>query len=215
MKLSEIAYHDFKKALLSRKIVPGDTMTQASLAKILKTQISPLRIAMHRLETEGLVKILPRSGIHIVKPDLSVIRDSYHLRKIIETEAIKTYARYATDSAIDGLISKNDLVLEKLRKSGISPEDLREADKIDKLMHRDFIDALSNPLIAQVYETNNDKIGVVRLDQPNALSPVILEEIVIEHLKILTAIKERDPDKAGKALVDHLDASLKRAMGIF
>ena len=77
MKLSEIAYHDFKKALLSRKIVPGDTMTQASLAKILKTQISPLRIAMHRLETEGLVKILPRSGIHIVKPDLSVIRDSY------------------------------------------------------------------------------------------------------------------------------------------
>ena len=215
MKLSEIAYHDFKKALLSRKIVPGDTMTQASLAKILKTQISPLRIAMHRLETEGLVKILPRSGIHIVKPDLSVIRDSYHLRKIIETEAIKTYARYATDSAIDGLISKNDLVLEKLRKSGISPEVLREADKIDKLMHRDFIDALSNPLIAQVYETNNDKIGVVRLDQPNAFSPVILEEIVIEHLKILTAIKERDPDKAGKALVDHLDASLKRAMGIF
>jgi len=215
MKQSEQVYYRFKDALLNGSIELGDTITQAELAKILDTQISPLRVAINKLEAEGLVDILPRSGIQIVKPDLELIRNSYQLRKIIEREAIKTYTRYAASASIKNLIKINEDILQQIDRDDAEEEILKNANEVDHATHDEFIKILENPLVSKVYETNNDKIKLIRLDKPVYLSPLLMREITKEHLKFLRSIQERDVESAATSLEEHLDNSVQRAMGIF
>ena len=215
MKQSEQVYSRFKDALLNNVIRLGDTLTQAQLADLLDTQISPLRVAVQKLETEGLVRILPRSGVQIVKPDMNLIRNSYHLRKIIEAAGIETYTRHATDSDIQSLIKLNETVASLVDKNGTNEDVMRAAADADKETHDAFIAILNNELVTEVYEKNKDKIRLIRLDKPIHLSRLVMQEISAEHLSFLRAVEARDSERAITKLEEHLDKSLKRAMGIF
>lgn len=215
MKQSEAVYYNFKDALLNGKIQLGDTITQAELAKTLQTQISPLRVAMHKLEAEGLVDILPRSGIKIVRPDLDLIRNSYHLRKIVEREGIKVFAQYAADATIQHLIRINEALLEEIGRNDDGQAVLRSFSKVDKATHSAIIEILNNPLVNQVYDTNYDKIRLIRLERPINVSPMDIKASIEEHLTFVRAVQKRDVDGAINSLEEHLDTSLKRAMGIF
>ena len=91
-KLSRIAYARFKESLFARRIPIGATVTQAELVELLEVPIGPLREALQVLENDGLLTMLPRSGIRIVKPGMSLMKDSFQLRRILELEAVRKYA---------------------------------------------------------------------------------------------------------------------------
>ena len=54
--------------------------------------ISPLREAIQVLEAEGLLTVMPRSGIRIVQPDMELIKNAYQLRRVLEREAVLKFA---------------------------------------------------------------------------------------------------------------------------
>src|SRR4051794_313558 len=95
-KLSQIAYQRFKEALFSRQIPIGATVSQGELAELLQVQTGALREAMQLLEKEGFLTVLPRSGIRIVKPDMSHLKDCFQMRRVIEAEAVRRFAERAT-----------------------------------------------------------------------------------------------------------------------
>src|SRR4051794_40664782 len=75
VKLSQLAYQRFKEGLLTGRIEAGAVMSQADLVRLLDVPISPLREAIQVLESEGLLKVAPRSGIEIMKPDMELIKN--------------------------------------------------------------------------------------------------------------------------------------------
>jgi len=93
VKLSQVAYRRFKEGLLTARIEAGAVMSQADLVRLLDLLISPLREAIQVLGSEGLLKVMPRSGVKIMKPDMELIKNSFQLRRILEREAVLKYAR--------------------------------------------------------------------------------------------------------------------------
>ena len=71
MKLSHLAYQRFKEHLLTGQIKSGSAISQSELVRTLGVPISPLREAIQVLQAEGLLTVMPRSGIRIVQPDWS------------------------------------------------------------------------------------------------------------------------------------------------
>ena len=57
--------------------------------QLLDVPIGPLREALQVLENDGLLTMLPRSGIRIVKPGMSLMKDSFQLRRILEIEGVR------------------------------------------------------------------------------------------------------------------------------
>jgi len=212
--LSGEAYDKFKKGLLSREITPGSTISQSELADLLSVSVSPLRNALKILETEGFVSILPRSGIRIGKPDLDLVRNTYQLRKIIEEPALAKFAEHADLRELQRIKAEHREILERAN----GPVDdatvlFDEASLVDFAFHKLLVGSLENPIVNTIYQTNHERILLIRLDRHKASVPYV-KTTFVEHMKIIDALIDGDVDQAQTALTGHLDKAIQRAMGI-
>lgn len=61
--LTEQAYRRLEEMIVMLRLEPGEVLSEAALSTQLGIGRTPIREALHRLEREGLVVILPRKGI--------------------------------------------------------------------------------------------------------------------------------------------------------
>ncbi len=212
--LSREAYDRFKDGLMTRRIVPGTTMTQSELSDLLAVSVSPLRNALKLLEAEGFVRVLPRSGIRIHKPDLELIKDTYQFRKILEEAAIVRFAETCSRDELLRLRDAHQAFETALQADGVDTVALfDDMSVVDRGFHEQVIASLDNPIIRAADRTNHDRIKLIRLDRhhPTALS---IRKTLDEHNRVLDCLLDRDADGAREALVEHLDKAFHRAVGM-
>jgi DNA-binding GntR family transcriptional regulator len=63
--LGEAAYAQLRADIVSCRLVPGQMLTERRLAAVTEFGISPLREALTRLDSDGLVRTLPRKGYQV------------------------------------------------------------------------------------------------------------------------------------------------------
>lgn len=213
-KLSQVAYARFKESLFARRIPIGATVTQADLMVILDVPIGPLREALQVLESEGLLTMLPRSGIRIVQPGMGLMKDSFQLRRILEMEAIRVYGDCAADDELARWDAAHRGVIEAARSRMAESALIEHSGTIDRGFHAALIDSLRNPQICEVYARINERIRLVRLDNRCRQSNVTVTQAMNEHLVILHALRAHDISAAVAAVEDHLRRALHRAIGL-
>jgi DNA-binding GntR family transcriptional regulator len=214
VKLSQLAYVRFKESLFDRRIRTGAVLSQAELGEILGVPLGPLREAVQVLESEGLLTVMPRSGIRIFKPDMKRFRDVFQLRRIIEVEAVMRFVEHPVEALLDRLERSHT---EHLARVEATPDALGLVDAttaVDRELHRVLVDALDNPIVAGVYERAVWQINLVRLDSDYALSVVLIRRTMQEHLRIIAALRRHDPEAARGAMEDHLVQTMRRAIGV-
>jgi len=202
------AYERFKESLLSGKLEPGQFVTQKELANIAEVPLGSIREAIQVLERDELLKVYPQRGIQITDISFKLIRSAYQFRIILETWAVRYFAENVPDATIDGLIKETQTIIDK-SEEGITPQLQAEAVEVDWKMHDMIIDFAKNDILSNNYRINSTKIRLIRLS--NTLSDDRLIPALREHILILNACKERNPEKASKLLEDHLLTSQRRA----
>jgi DNA-binding GntR family transcriptional regulator len=214
VKLSQLAYVRFKESLFDRRIRTGAVLSQGELGEILGVPIGPLREAVQVLESEGLLTVMPRSGIRIFKPDMKRFRDVFQLRRIIEAEAVTRFVEHPNEAVLDRLEREHR---EHLARVDATPDALGLIDAttaVDRELHRALVDTMHNPTVSGVYERAVWQINLVRLDSDYALSVVLIRRTMQEHLRIIAALRRHDADAARAAMEDHLVQSIRRAIGV-
>lgn len=212
LKLSQLAYRRFKEVLLAREIEPGSTVSQADLVRILGVPISPVREAIQVLESEGLLRVMPRSGIKIIKPDMELIAHCYQLRRILEREAVRKYAVSASPREVEEWDARHRELL-RATAEGLDDEVLGErSDVIDDGFHAALFRSLHNPIIDETYQRVRERLALTALD--HCESPLLVRLTVGEHMKIIDALKRHDPDSAMAAMDEHMTYAMHRAMGL-
>ncbi len=86
--LTTLAYKSIKDHILGGRLDDGARLTEESLAQQLGISKSPIREALNRLETEGLIHIEPRRGAYLRTFSVDEIGDIYDLREALETHAV-------------------------------------------------------------------------------------------------------------------------------
>jgi len=212
--LGQQAYKKFKELLFSRIWEPGDFVSQSDLVSKTGVQISPMRDALQRLAAEGLVIITPRKGIQIVPASIKIIREVFHLRIILEKEALSFFIDNAHDDLIKP-IKEEHLALFAKTKNEKSPEKLREIIKVDGVdLHHQLINFMGNEIVTNLHRINEDRIRLFRLDDKFIYTNKHVNDTFRkEHEAIIEAISKRDSLKAVQKLEFHNTMALKRAMG--
>lgn len=213
MKLSDVAYQRFKENLFSHRLVLGTVVSQAELVELLDVPLTPLRDAVHRLHAEGLVEVMPRSGIRILKPDMELIRHTYQLRTMLEREGIRRYAEVCTEPEVTRWADRHQAVERALAEGMGHAEAAVLAQQVDDAFHHAVIGSLRNPIIDEVYRQTRDRVALIRLDRAYVLSPPLIRATMREHRAILEALGANDRDAGARAMDEHLARSLHRAMG--
>ena len=78
-----------RRALLAGEIKPGERIRVAELEKSFGVSHIPIREAVRRLETEGLIVALPQRAAVAAGVDLEDLGGLYDLRRIVECEVIR------------------------------------------------------------------------------------------------------------------------------
>lgn len=211
-KLRERAYAAFTDRLLAREIVPGQFVSQRELVEITGLPLGAIRELVPRLEAEGLIVTIPQRGMQVAHVDLSLIRNAFQFRLMMEREAVAVFVREAPDSEIERLIEAHERVIKDAKKR-ITPDVIRRAQIVDWDMHDTIVDFLGNEIVSSAYRVNSIKIRLIRQAEVR-LDPGRVEAVMREHLGIVRKIAARDVAGAQAALGAHIQDARNRAIGL-
>lgn len=212
-RLSDLAYERILENLFERKLPAGAFVSQSHLVDLLDIPVAPLRDALRVLETEGVLKIHPRSGIEFIKPGLELTKSTYQFRSILERAAVRVFAEAADEAVVAELTRDHVALIGVIEAGGLTAEALAEIERLEAGLHDNIIGILANPLIETSYKRMHNYLRLVRLDR--RLTPPLALRSLREHIEILKACDARKADNAEAALQAHFTAALQRHMGMY
>ena len=96
LTLSWQAYEAIEKLIVSGALVPDTTYTEAGIAAMAGFGRTPVREALQRLASEGLVQIRPRAGVQILEMDQARQLQLLEARSVLQEQTVRLAARRAT-----------------------------------------------------------------------------------------------------------------------
>src|SRR6185503_914225 len=98
------AYQELRNALRSGVLKPGDRIMEVPIAEQLNVSRTPVRDAIRRLESEGLLEHESRSGLVVATLDRRAVAELYEMREVLEGTAARLFTRHASDIEVDHLL---------------------------------------------------------------------------------------------------------------
>jgi len=210
MNKKEKAYQQLKSAVISGDLNAGEIYTLTDLSERTKLSGTPTREALLALESEGLVDPIPRTGYMITPITIRDVLELFHLRKILEAEAIRLASERITNENIKVLEQNNQM--ESLLATNESEEtdqgNYTSAYQLNTEFHLVIARASGNLRLEKL-------IGklLVEMERIFARDPLVAHPK--QHIPIIEALKGRDMDAAVKAMVDHIENTKRRMLERF
>lgn len=219
--LSEKTYLELRRKVLTGELEAGSQLVNRTLAQELEVSMAPVREAIHRLATEGLVEHVPGAGAFVRKSSLRDLEELYILREAVESCAAAEAARNITQSQLDELESVRkelDEVLSEIRseESQLATEEMldRWLDSEERF-HSIIVEAARNRLIAKVIEDYTALAKVFRMQRhrESILSAAIAEQTCQDHAAIAESLRHRDADAAKQLMSQHIQKGSQTVLG--
>ena len=156
-------YAHLKHDIGEFSLVPGDRFTETEISERLGVSRTPVRQALFKLQQEGYVEVLFRSGWRVLPFDFEQFEQLYDLRMVLETTAAHRLCEVdlrrggTVDSALfDGLAA---IWLVPLAQR--SP-DAAQVSQWDEAFHCALVAAAGNTEMARVHRDVTDRIRIIR-----------------------------------------------------
>jgi DNA-binding GntR family transcriptional regulator len=200
---AEEAYGEIKRRLLVGEFRLGARLGEERLAARLGLSRTPIREALFRLHSEGLVDRHPDGGYRPRAPITSGIAELYEVRRGLELMAMRRpfTAGRRHDTGI----------LEQVRDewAGLAT-DLPEPDPsfvvADEAFHISLAEAAGNDALVELLHQVNQRIRLVRMQ--DFLRHERIVATVEQHLQIVTTLLKGEVEDAATALCSHLAESM-------
>jgi len=195
-------YEQLKRDVADFQLVPGDRFTENELCERLGVSRTPVRQALFRLQQEGYVEVLFRSGWRVLPFDFEQFEQLYDLRLVLETAAAQHLC--AAGARVDREL------LAQLAAIWLVPVAERSADAIqvaqwDEAFHGTLVAAAGNAEMARVHRDVTERIRIIRrLDFTQQPRIAVTYE---EHAQILQAVQHKRGDQAALLLRAHIQTS--------
>jgi len=195
--LRDLIFETLRQAIFSGKFKSGERITEKEITEELKVSRTPVREALYRLASTGLIKIIPHRGFIISRWSSKEIKDVIELRIALEIFAVKP----AIQRILPNEINELKTLIVKMEKV-VKKEDMMKASHLNSLFHDKIILASKNKELFEVTEPIKNKIHHFRIISIS--SPNRLKESFEEHKKILDAIINKDIELAQGLTSQHI-----------
>jgi DNA-binding GntR family transcriptional regulator len=195
--LGQRVYQTLRQAILSLEYRPGEILRKPEICEALGVSRSPVADAVARLQSEGLVDVVPQAGTFVARFSMQEIREGAFLREAIELAAIERVAAIITEEQLM-LLRRNLTVQAAL----VADSDIPGFYAMDAAMHELLLSFTGFPRLSQVSETAWAHVNRAR--QLILPVPGRIQATLAEHQAILAALEARDPEDARAAVRVHL-----------
>ena len=192
--------------------------TEDQLAKMFSVSRITVREAVSNLKTRGILEVRQGDGTYVkvlspsalMQPIIPILalknvdlEKIYEVRILIEVKAASICAKIGLSEENDKLIED---LMEQMNQRAMS-KDIFEYNKLDLTFHKTIVRCCDNEILYTINEMLLDLI-----EETIQKTCVKLEHVVdslIYHNKIFSAIRDRNPELAAKAMTEHIEGGLK------
>ncbi|WP_249021838.1 MULTISPECIES: GntR family transcriptional regulator [Kluyvera] len=190
--------NQLRKLILSMELGPGERLTERWAEATFNASRTPVRAALQKLESEGLVR---RDGLRwLVAPiDVAEVEQLCIYREVLEVAALKLAASQMTEEQLNGLEN-----LLKTKTTDVSEEVMEDAGT---RFHLQLARLCQN---AFIFEGVSDALR--RLSRARWLDKAPSNPAWEDHQEIIAALRSRETEKAAELLAVHLSESRLRLL---
>jgi DNA-binding GntR family transcriptional regulator len=199
------AYRKIRAAIQGGELKPGERLREADLAESIGLSRTPVREALARLVSEGLVIHDATRGIMVAELDYSMVTELYYMREVLEGTAARLTAQHASDveiSILEDLCSQYEAASAAGDGTALSISNRHFHDTLYRCSHNRY---LINMLT--VLHDALSLLGTTTLHSRERAAQTLQE-----HAAVVNAVRARDPDAAEAALRTHIRNAQKVRM---
>ncbi len=192
---AEHAYQQLLNAIVSGELKPGSRIREVELAEWLKISRTPVREAVRRLESEGLICLVGHKGMAVAELDYQAVIELYQMREVLEAAAASLAAKHASEPEIYSLREIFNQEKQQCGNVAIQAE-------INRAFHNAICHAAHNRYLLKSLNSLRDAMAL--LGSTTYTLPSRSETALAEHQRILEAIEKGDSVAAEQAARDHI-----------
>jgi DNA-binding GntR family transcriptional regulator len=187
--VTETVMAGIRGMLITGTLAPGSRIDQIELARRFDVSIVPIREALARLASVGLVEIVSHRGVFVAKVSAEELIDLYTVREVVEEQAAKIAVDRLTDSDVEAL--------EKIADSMAAAAKRKDLDRflmLNRELHFTLYRASKRRYMLQIIEQMWDLSARYAHLQLHAL-PDRPAQSISEIRAIVAACRRRDREE--------------------
>jgi GntR family transcriptional regulator, rspAB operon transcriptional repressor len=204
VQLRDRTFRSIRAAIVAGELAPRQQLRDRVLAETLGVSRTPVREALHRLESEGLVEPRGRSGWVVASFTEQDIREVFELRRVLEPLGLARLSAEPDDAVIAELSG-----FFAGYERPISTDRYEAYFATDHAFHKRLIECSRNARLQRFYGVIEGHIDRGRHFLSRG-SVGRVDETLDEHRAVARAIGDRDFDAARRELVRHLRTGEQR-----
>lgn len=198
----ETAYRAIRTAILTGALPPGEAIRETRLAETIGVSRTPVREALGRLATEGLVRMERYRRARVASFGQEDVAEIFRLRARLESHGARRAARRITPAEIDRLVALEE-EMERVFDDLGWHRHLVQFDRLNNEFHALIARAADSPRLERIIGTT--------LELPASIFNRYAEPLDDrtrrthrQHREIIDALRARNPDWAEAAMAAHL-----------
>lgn len=195
-----------REMVLDGTVAPGDRLNEVAIAAQLGISRGPLREAIQRLSSEGLLTVISHRGAFVRTFSRQDIVELYELRSALELHAVRLACERATEEDLDELDSMLSDTESRIRESQghAYPQELD--------FHLRLVLLTGNQALMRAAQDAQRQLALAR--SMSAKRPTRARAAVAEHADLVAVLRGRDAEQAARMMERHLGHSMHSALSV-
>jgi DNA-binding GntR family transcriptional regulator len=205
--LNEATYHALREAILRCELKPGDRLLFDTLKARYDVGTSPLREAMTRLSSEGLVVFESHKGARVASISMGDFLDLVAMRQMVECEALRRSIKLGDDHWEARLVASYHYYLKASLNAGAVSG---EREQRHRELHQALASACGSKRLLEtreVFYVQSERYRLLGLAFRHLQKK--RRDGVTEHREIMEHALNRDADAACELLAAHLARTIE------
>ena len=195
--IQTLVYEELKRNIMSMKLEPGQTMSTQEIATKLNVSRTPVREAFLRLQSEGLVEMIPQRETMVSKISLKRVEQEKFIRECLEMGVIR---KFMDKSGCE--VEENMAELIQLQKKCGEEKDFVGFLEADDQFHKVLFDVTGQEMAWETIASRNGHYNRLRILYVQR--DIAMQESIEQHHKIATLLESGSREEAARALSSHV-----------
>lgn len=215
------AYDELRRMLMHGQLEPGMQLVNRKLADAIGMSMTPVREAVTRLASEGLVEHVPGAGAFVRRMTRQDLAQLYDVREALEPVAAAQAALYATPLEIDelrGLAGRSFAIIRQIAAAKEKHADQAMMDDWladEQRFHEVVFEAARNRWLSKI--AADMKLMAFGFSPQRRIPSFLTLPAAVttwrSHRRLIRAIAARDGDSAAEIVRQHVQTGRREVFG--
>lgn len=203
----EVVQDELRRRILTGELPPGASLPETELAEEMGVSRGPVRAALRSLEVAGLVLRRGRRPSIVAPTTRQDVEELFSVRCAMDAFAVERAMERNKEPLQEALLANVASMAAGMNAAEVPTERLVEDDIA---FHSKFYELADNRRLEGIWANLQDPVRLM-MNLSLHLSEPHWSIVVSEHREIAEAVTAGDPERAGRAIRNHLDRAFRRA----